>query len=106
MIDTFLNSSKKKKNKYRPLEDDDEKSDVDDSIGKINDTSEQHAREPSPELARISALITRPPKQKSSNKRKKNAFLSKKHPYLFLSIKKFCISHSLVKFIQISIFFY
>lgn len=37
---------------------------------KITDPGDQVKREPSPELARISALITRPPKQKSSNKRK------------------------------------
>lgn len=36
---------------------------------KIDEPIEQMKREPSPELARISALITRPPKQKSSNKR-------------------------------------
>lgn len=49
----------------------DEESDKSDAEGvKLEETSEQMAREPSPELARISALITRPPKQKSSSKRK------------------------------------
>lgn len=53
------------------MDDESEKSD-DESVGvsgKPDNSSEQMVREPSPELARISALITRPPKQKSSNKR-------------------------------------
>lgn len=68
----FSHSSKKKKNKHRLMEDDSDKSEMDDGIGKADNTSEQIVREPSPELARISALITRPPKQKS-NKRKFSA---------------------------------
>lgn len=54
------------------MEDDSDKSDVDTNAGLSGkaDESIEQAREPSPELARISALITRPPKQKSSNKRK------------------------------------
>lgn len=56
------------------MDDDSDKSDVDEGVGssgKVDEANEQIAREPSPELARISALITRPPKQKSS-KRKSN----------------------------------
>lgn len=70
----FENSSKKKKRQWRAMDDDSDKSDADDGVGtsgKADETNEQIAREPSPELARISALITRPPKQKSS-KRKPN----------------------------------
>lgn len=55
------------------MEDDSDRSDADDGVGvsvKAEESNEQTAREPSPEMARISALITRPPKQKSSNKRK------------------------------------
>lgn len=55
------------------MDDDSEKSDVDEGVGtsgKTDEANEQMAREPSPELARISALITRPPKQKSSKQRK------------------------------------
>lgn len=44
------------------------------SLSKINSYSAK--REPSPELARISALITRPPKQKSSSKRTPPAYSS------------------------------
>lgn len=52
-------------------ESDKSQSEFDDSMGvssKLTET-DQVKREPSPELARISALITRPPKQKSSSKR-------------------------------------
>lgn len=41
-----------------------------DAMGKMVDGSDQIKRESSPELARISALITRPPKQKSFTKGK------------------------------------
>lgn len=54
-------------------EDDKSLSEVDENppttSNKIDEINDQMKREPSPELARISALITRPPKQKSSNKR-------------------------------------
>lgn len=54
------------------MDDDSERSDADEnaviSASKTDDI--QMAREPSPEMARISALITRPPKQKSSKQRK------------------------------------
>lgn len=56
------------------MEDTSDRSDVDDNVGvsgKAEESNEQMAREPSPEMARISALITRPPKQKSSTKRKR-----------------------------------
>lgn len=58
-----MSSSKswKKKNKWRPLDDDSDK-----SQSGADDSNYQMKRESSPELARISALITRPPKQKSS----------------------------------------
>lgn len=63
--------SSKKKRKWRAMDDDSDKSDADGGLsGKLDESSELIQREPSPELARISALITRPPKQKSSNKRK------------------------------------
>lgn len=55
------------------MDDDSEMSDAEDTAGtsgRLEEQSEQMTRESSPELARISALITRPPKQKSSNKRK------------------------------------
>lgn len=74
------NSSKKKKKQWRTMEDDSERSEVDEnvaSISKTDETSVQIAREPSPEMARISALITRPPKQKSSKQR----------TFIFLSIQ-------------------
>lgn len=66
------NSSKKKKRQWRAMDDDSDKSDADEGVGtsgKADETNEQMAREPSPELARISALITRPPKQKSSKRK-------------------------------------
>lgn len=69
----FSFSSKKKKKQWRTMEDDSERSDADEGVGtsgKPDESNEQMAREPSPEMARISALITRPPKQKSSSKRK------------------------------------
>ncbi|XP_031629821.1 transcription initiation factor TFIID subunit 3 isoform X2 [Contarinia nasturtii] len=72
-------SSKKKKKQWRTMDEDSEKSDVEvvGICGKLDEqTSEQIAREPSPELARISALITRPPKQKSSNKQQTTDFNS------------------------------
>lgn len=55
------------------MEEESEKSqeEYDDSMGvmsKLVDGSDQMKRESSPELARISALITRPPKQKSFSK--------------------------------------
>lgn len=67
-------SSKKKKKHWRALDDEDDKSlsEMDENptkSNKIDESNDQMKREPSPELARISALITRPPKQKSSNKR-------------------------------------
>lgn len=55
------------------MDDDSERSEVDENVAnssKTDETSAQIAREPSPEMARISALITRPPKQKSSKQRK------------------------------------
>lgn len=53
------------------MEDDSDRSDADENLA--NKTDEiKIAREPSPEMARISALITRPPKQKSSKQRKCN----------------------------------
>lgn len=57
------------------MEGDSDKSDADEGAGvgtsgKIDEANEKMTREPSPELARISALITRPPKQKSSKQRK------------------------------------
>lgn len=57
------------------MDGDSDKSDADEGAGivtsgKIDEANEKMAREPSPELARISALITRPPKQKSSKQRK------------------------------------
>lgn len=55
------------------MEEDSDRSDADENAGSIAKTDElrvQIAREPSPEMARISALITRPPKQKSSKQRK------------------------------------
>lgn len=60
---TSIRSSKswKKKNKYRPLDDESDK-----SQSGADDSNYQSKRDSSPELARISALITRPPKQKSS----------------------------------------
>lgn len=60
------------------MDDDSELSEVDDNVGsggKLDEPSEQLTRESSPELARISALITRPPKQKSSIKRMLDAAL-------------------------------
>ena len=70
------------------MDGDSDKSDADEGAGvgtsgKVDETNEKMAREPSPELARISALITRPPKQKSSKQSKlilsfqKLAFLQK-----------------------------
>lgn len=55
------------------MEDESERSDADENAANISKTDEisaQIVREPSPEMARISALITRPPKQKSSKQRK------------------------------------
>lgn len=54
------------------MDDDSDRSDADENAGSLNKSDEmraQIAREPSPEMARISALITRPPKQKSSKQR-------------------------------------
>lgn len=54
-------------------ESDKSQEEYDDSMGamsKMVDGSDQMKRESSPELARISALITRPPKQKSFTKGK------------------------------------
>lgn len=58
-----IRSSKswKKKNKWRPLDDESDK-----SQSGADDSNYHAKRDSSPELARISALITRPPKQKSS----------------------------------------
>lgn len=52
------------------MEDDSERSDADENVATSKMDEIQNAREPSPEMARISALITRPPKQKSSKQRK------------------------------------
>lgn len=55
------------------MDDDSDRSDADENVAGISKTDEISApiaREPSPEMARISALITRPPKQKSSKQRK------------------------------------
>lgn len=65
-------SSKKKKKQWRTIDDDSERSEADESIGtsgKVVESNEQMKRDPSPEMARISALITRPPKQKSSKRK-------------------------------------
>lgn len=54
-------------------ESDKSQEEYDDNMGvmsKMGDGSDQMKRESSPELARISALVTRPPKQKSFTKGK------------------------------------
>lgn len=58
----FSSKSWKKKNKWRPHDDNSDRSNSDgeDTVGNYS------KRDSSPEIARISALVTRPPKQKTS----------------------------------------